>query len=133
METITVHLPAPLYQRVKLTAETMSLSLEAVITEAVALLLPAFESDLPSGWQTDLAALTLLSDAQLWKIAHQHMDAQRQTHLETLAEMQKHRSLSHDEQTALDQLMEEAQHLMLSKSEAFRLLAQRGHTVFSTN
>ncbi len=50
-----------------------------------------------------------------------------------LAEMQKHRSLSHDEQTALDQLMEEAQHLMLSKSEAFRLLAQRGHTVFSTN
>lgn len=133
MATITIHLPEPVYQRVKCTAETLSMSLEGVIAEAVDLLLPAFERDIPLAWQTDLAALPLLSDAQLWKIAHQRMDDQQQARLEALAEAQKHRRLTTEEQNTLDCLMQTAQHLMLSKAEAYRLLAQRGHIVFSTN
>lgn len=133
MATITIHLPEPVYQRVKCTADTLSLSLERVIAEAVDLLLPAFERDVPSEWQTDLAALSLLNDAQLWKIAHQRMNDPQQAHLETLAETKKLRALTVEEQSALEHLMQAAQHLMLSKAEASRLLAQRGHVVFSTN
>jgi hypothetical protein len=48
-----------------------------------------------------------------------------------LAERQKQRELNQKERVELDQLMQEAQHIMLSKAEACRLLAQRGHTVFS--
>jgi hypothetical protein len=131
MESITIHLSDPVYQRVKQTADTMSLSLEAVITEAVSLLLPSFERDIPPVWQEDLASLALLSDTQLWKIAHQQMDAVHQLHLEQLAEMQKQQPLSPARQHELEELMQEAQHLMLSKAEAARLLAQRGHQVFS--
>ena len=99
MATITIHLPDPVYQRVKCTADTLSLSLDRVISEAVDLLLPAFERDLPAAWQTDLAALALLSDAQLWKIAHQRMDGEQQARLEAFAEARKHQILRAEEQT----------------------------------
>lgn len=133
MATITIHLPEPVYQRVKCTADTLSLSLERVITEAVDLLLPAFERDIPAAWQTDLTALPLLSDSQLWKIAHQRMNVQQQSRLEALAEAQKLRTLTAEEHSTLAHLMQSAQHLMVAKAEAYRLLAQRGHTVFSTD
>lgn len=133
MESITIHLSESVYQRVKQTADIMSLSLETVIAEAVSLLLPSLEQDMPSTWRQDLASLALLSDAQLWKVAHQQMDAAQQLQLEQLAEMQKQRPLSPASQSELDELMQKAQHVMLSKAEASRLLAQRGHQVFQKN
>jgi hypothetical protein len=132
-QTITVTLPEAIYKRVKDTAEAMSLPLEAVVTQSIELLLPAFEDDMPLDMQSELVTLTFLTDAQLWKIAHQTMDKQKQARLETLAEIQKHRELNTNEQAELDQLMSEAQQIMLYKAEAYRLLAQRGHTIFSTS
>ncbi|MEE4358063.1 MAG: hypothetical protein V2I97_16455 [Desulfococcaceae bacterium] len=58
------------------------------------------------------------------------MKNSQQKHLEKLAELQKHRSLTEKEQSDLDNLMDEAQQIMLCKAEAKRILAQRGHTVF---
>jgi biopolymer transport protein ExbD len=128
---VTITLPEAVYERVKVTAEAMELPLETVITQSVEILLPAFEEDMPLDTQADLVMLTFLSDTQLWKVAHHTMDKQKQNQLETLAETQKHRVLNAAEQAELDQLMQEAQHLMVAKAEAFRLLAQRGHSVFS--
>ena len=130
--TITVTLPEVLYERVKITAEASARSVEEVCTQSIALSLPELEDDLPPTVRAELAALPLLSDAELEHIAHGHMRAKDQTRLEILAEVQKQRLLTAAEETRLAQLLEEAQHLMLRKAEAYRLLARRGHAVFSS-
>jgi hypothetical protein len=130
--TITVTLPEVLYERVKITAEASARSVEEVCTQSIALSLPELEGDLPSAVRAELAVLPLLSDAELEHIAYGRMREEDQTQLEMLAEVQKQRSLTAAEETLLAQLLEEAQHLMLRKAEAYRLLARRGHAVFSS-
>jgi hypothetical protein len=131
--TITVTLPEVLYERVKITAEASARSVEDVCAQSIALSLPELEGDLPSEVQSALAALPLLSDAELEHIAHSHMTEAQQERLETLAEVQKQRPLTGAEESTLTQLMEEAQRLMLCKAEAYRLLARRGHAIFSSS
>ncbi len=131
-ESVVLTLPNPIYERIKITAQANSLSLEEVISQAVMLLLPALESDLPLGLQLNLAKLALLNDVQLWKVAHSWLAEAKQTRLEELAEWQKHRSLTTSEQLELDKCLAEAQQTMLCKAEARRLLAQRGHLVFDS-
>ena len=131
--TITVTLPEVLYERVKITAEASARSVEDVCTQSIALSLPELEGDLPSEVRSELAALSLLSDAELENVARGHMNEEHQERLETLAEVQKQRPLTAAEESTLTQLMEEAQRLMLCKAEAYRLLARRGHVVFSSS
>jgi hypothetical protein len=130
--TITVTLPEVLYERVKITAEASARSVEEVCTQSIALSLPELEDDLPPEVRAGLAALPLLSDAELEHIAHGRMREEDQTQLEMLAEVQKQRSLTTAEETQLARLLVEAQHLMLRKAEAYRLLARRGRAVFSS-
>jgi len=131
--TITVTLPEVLYERVKITAEASARSVEDVCAQSIALSLPELEGDLPSKVRSELAALPLLSDAELGNLALSHMNEEQQERLETLAEVQKQRPLTAAEESTLTQLMEEAQRLMLCKAEAYRLLARRGHAVFSSS
>src|SRR5712691_5033721 len=111
--TITVTLPEVLYERVKITAEASARSVEDVCAQSIALSLPELEEDLPSKVRSKLAALPLLSDAELKNIAHSHMNEEQQERLETLAEVQKQRSLTAAEESTLTQLVEEAQCQML--------------------
>ncbi len=129
--TITITLPEGLYERIRETAEAASLSLEEVLAQSIALSLPELEPDLPSDIRSKLAALPLLSDNEPWDIANSAMDEEAQTQLEILAELQPQRPLTKTEQTTLSQLMEIAQGTMLYKAEAHRLLARRGHSVFT--
>ena len=131
--TITVTLPEVLYERVKITATASARSVEEVCTQSIALSLPELEEDLPSEIRSELAALSLLSDAELEAIAHGVMSEENQEQLEMLVEAQKHRLLTAAEGTTLSRLLEEAQRLMLRKAEAYRLLARRGHRVFSAS
>jgi hypothetical protein len=131
--TITVILPEALYERVKETAEASSQSLEAVLAQSIALSLPALEHELSPEVRSELAALPLLSDAELWVIANSTLDKAQQAHLEALANLQKQRSLTTAEQETLAQLMEAAQRIMLRKAETYRLLARRGYTVLASS
>lgn len=130
---ITVTLSESTYKRLTETAYSFSISDEEVISQSMALLLPALESDLSQDEYRDLSRLPLLSDLALWKVAHSIMDDQRQDALEQLAEHQKQRPLTEAEQSELQILMHEAESIMLRKAEAFRLLALRGHTVFAAS
>ena len=131
--TITVTLPEVLYERVKITADASSRSVEDVCAQSIALSLPELEGDLPIEARSELAALSLLSDAELENLAHSYMNEEQQERLETLSEIQKQRPLTATEESTLTQLVEEAQCLMLCKAEAYRLLARRGHAVFSSS
>ena len=131
-QTITVTLPNSIYDRIKMTAQSTSLTSEEVIKQFVILLLPCFESDIPPNQRLNLTKLSLMNDIQLWKVANSKMVNSRQIHLEKLAELQKFRSLTNNEQLELDNLMEEAHQIMLFKAESKRLLAQRGHAIFKS-
>jgi hypothetical protein len=131
VHAITLSLPEPLYQRAREVAQVADRPLEQVLTQSIALSLPALESDLPATIRSELAALPLLSDAKLWAIARSFMDKRKQARLQILAEAQKHRSLTLVEKAELSQLMNEAELVMLRKAEAYHLLARRGHSVFS--
>ncbi len=128
---VTLSLPEALYQRAREAAQVSNRPLEQVLTQSIALSLPALESDLSAATRSELAALPLLSDARLWTIARGEMDKRKQARLQTLAETQKHRSLTLVEKAELGQLMNEAELVMLRKAEAYQLLARRGHSVFS--
>ncbi len=130
-QTVTLTLPETLYERAKETAQAVDRSLELVLTQSIALSLPALETDLPPDVRSELVALPLLSDDELWTIARSIMDERQQDRLQYLAEAQKHRSLTLAEQSDLTQLMDEAERVMLRKAEAYRLLARRGYRVFS--
>lgn len=131
-QTITVTLPDSVYNRIEMTAQAASLTTEEVIKQSVALLLPAFEADIPEHLRLSLAKLSLLNDMQLWKTANSVMKKSKQSRLEKLAEIRKSRELTHEEQSEMSGLMDEAQQLMLHKAEARRILSQRGHSVFQS-
>jgi len=128
--TITVTLPEALYERVRETATASSLSFDEVLAQSIALSLPDLERGLSPNIRSELAALALLSDTELRRVADSTMDKAGQVRLEDLAELQKQRPLSASEQSELARLMEGAQYIMLRKAEAYRLLARRGHRVF---
>lgn len=130
--TITVTLPEVLYERVKIAAEASARSVEEVCTQSIALSLPELERELSAESRAELAALAFFSDAELENLAHGFMSDDLQERLETLAEAQKQRPLTAAEDTTLSQLVDEAWRLMLRKAEAYRLLARRGHAVFSS-
>jgi hypothetical protein len=126
-----VTLPEALYERAKETAEASARSLEEVVAQSLALSLPGLERDLPSDIRLELAALPLLSDTELEDIAQSTMDEEQQARLEALAALRKQRPLTPAEESTLAHLMDEAQRVMLRKAEAYRMLARRGHAVFS--
>jgi hypothetical protein len=132
-QTIAVTLPNSIYDRIKATAQATALTSEEVIKQSVALLLPAFESNIQTDFRLKLTELPLLNDIQLWKTANSVMNSSKQIRLEELAELQKMQSLTESEQSELENLMNEAQQIMLCKAEARRILAQRGHIIFKNS
>lgn len=131
VHAVTISLPEPLYQRAREAAQQTNRPLEQVLTQSIALSLPALESDLPAAVRAELAAFPLFSDVKLRAIARSTMNKRKQARLQTLAETQKHRPLELAEKAELNQLMAEAELIMLSKAEAYHLLARRGHSVLS--
>lgn len=130
---VTLPLPDALYQRARESARLAAISLEQALTQFIALSLPELEDDLPAEARSAVSALPLLSDVDLWQVANSMMNEENQERLESLIAQSKRRALTTTEQVALDDLMREAQHLMLRKAEAYRLLARRGHLVFSSS
>ncbi|OQX07769.1 MAG: hypothetical protein BWK80_49070 [Desulfobacteraceae bacterium IS3] len=122
LQTITLNLSESVYERIKMMAHAVLLSPEELLTQSISFFLPAFESDLPSNLQRNIAKLALLNDLQLWKTANFVMEMNKQRQFEELAELKKHRSLTEEEQIKLEELMAEAEQIMLCKAEARRLL-----------
>jgi DNA polymerase III delta subunit len=131
-QNITLTLPEALYQRARETAESLSLPLDDVLKQSIALSLPELENDLSKDLRSDLSALSLFSDEELWNIARSKMGEDEQSELESLAELKKQRQLSITEQSKLKRLIQQAEWVMLRKAEAYRLLARRGYKVFSS-
>jgi len=127
--SITLPIPDYIYDRARRIAEGTSQSIEAVLLQqlqdAFTKLLPALAPE----EQSELEALTYLSDDALWTIAREQMPEDRQVRLQTLMEANSQGMLDDTQRSALEALVAQGQRLSLRKAQAAALLTERGYPV----
>lgn len=129
LKPLTVYLPEPVYERVKMTATATERSLEEVAEQLIALSVPPLEEDLPPDLRDALASLNLMSDDELWLIAQDQLTNHKQERFEALLDARTERDLTRDEEGEMYALSREADLIMLKKAESYRLLTRRGHMI----
>ncbi|MGD2184424.1 hypothetical protein [Lusitaniella coriacea] len=128
VETITLNIPEPLYQRLLNTARAASVPLEDIVLRALQIGSPPTYEDIPEEFQADIAALDRLDDNTLWQLAKSQKteaDLQRYTRL---LDRNQDRVLTESEKLELMELRRETDLFMLRKAHAAALLRWRGHS-----
>jgi hypothetical protein len=127
-QTITLHLPIPLYQQVQHTARTLRRTVEEVLLDAVATALPPL-AGLPPELTDDLSGLAFLNDATLWQVARSTLPPEHHQQMDELLARKGQGELTATEQQTLDRLLLEYQTLVLRRGQAAVLLQRRGYDV----
>jgi plasmid stability protein len=83
VQAVTLHLPSPLYERLKERAEQTHRSVEAELLEVVATAVPVAD-DLPADLAQMISPLALLDDKALWRAARSHLPAEAAAQMEQL-------------------------------------------------
>lgn len=130
METqvVTLELPDSLYRVAHQVAEATGQPLEAVLRASIAHALPPLD-DMPTDEAADLAALALLDDAALWRVARAPLSTEEQSELHELLERQGAGELTPAEHDRLEALLESYGRMLVRKAHAYLLLARRGYQV----
>ena len=87
------------------------------------------ENDLPLELQSELKAMSCLSDNALWQIAGSRMNPDKAALYDIMLNHLKNNRLTSEKQSTLNQLRNESQTLTLKKVHAYVLLQKRGHTL----
>jgi len=126
-KSITLDLPDDLYEQVQQMAALSQRPIERVVLESLRLLFvpPPSSADLAA----TLAALSGYSDAQLWAVVYQRLAWPQSQRLHELSAKQKLERLTEDEQYELADLLGANDRAMLLRSEALRLLKNRGYDI----
>jgi hypothetical protein len=77
----------------------------------------------------EMAALALVNDAGLWRVARRVLSSEKQEQLDTLLQKRGRGELRLEEQPVLDELLSEYEHVILARAHAAVLLKQRGYDV----
>ena len=125
---VTLRLPASLYDRFASRAERARRSLEAELLEAVASI-AAEEEESSHDVAEAVAAVEVLSDAELWRAARNPLVEADRSRLEALNFKQQKESLTPAEKETLERLLLQYDRAVLLRAEAARLLKERGHDV----
>lgn len=123
---VVVNLPAPLYQRVRRTAESMRRSVEDVLLNSLATALPPLMG-LPDEVSDDLVSLAFLNDSALWDVARSVLPAEHHRRMDELLARKGQGRLTKQEQQTLDQLVNDYETFVLRRSQAALLLQRRGY------
>lgn len=124
-QTITLNIPARVYQRVQRAAEAVQSPIEKVIVETLDTALPSLD-DVPPEMVDELAGMSTLSDKSLRQAARSIMSAKQQARLRRLSALQRERPLKPAEVRQLDGLVNEYARVTLRKAHAYALLHKRG-------
>jgi len=126
-KSITLDLPDDLYEQVHQMAALSQRPVERVVLESLRLLFvpPPSSADLA----TNLAALSGYSDPQLWAVVYQRLAWPQSQRLHELSANKKLERLTEDEQQELEDLLGSNDRAMLLRSEALRLLKNRGYDI----
>lgn len=123
---VVLNVPAPLYQRVRRTADSMRRSVEDVLLDSVAMALPPL-TGLPNEVSDDLASLAFMNDSALWNVARSLLPAEHHHRMDELLARKGQGRLTAQEQQVLDQLVNDYETLVLRRSQAALLLRHRGY------
>lgn len=125
----TVTISENLFAKAQSLAESSSQSVDEIIQKLLRDSLDQPRLVLPQDEQTELKALSYLTDATLFTIVREQMPESSQVKMQELMDKNNQSVLTVTEQQTLTLLVEDGQRLMLRKAEAFKLLISRGHTV----
>lgn len=127
-QAITINLPDNVYQRVRRTAQVLQRPVEEFLLDAVTTALPLLD-DLPPELVDDMAALAVLNDTALWRVARDMLSPSAQERLDLLLDEKSQGTLTSEGQRELDRLLNEYERLVLARAQAALLLRQRGYDV----
>ncbi len=128
LQTMTLNLPRPLYNRLKQRAEQTRRTVEAELLEVAAVGMRA-EEDLPADLAQVVSSLRFLDDAALWRAARSRLPTEVATQIEDLHLKRQFEGLTPNETQVLATLMRRYEQTMLVRAHATLLLKQRGHDV----
>jgi plasmid stability protein len=124
-QTLTLHLPDPLYARLQERARQFNRTLEAELLEVLNAAVPVEES-LPDSLAEDVARLDGMDEPELWQAARSRLTKREATRLEVLHLKRQKEGLSESEASDLAELVRQYERSMLIRARAAALLKQRG-------
>lgn len=127
-QSVTLHLPGPLYDRLKRQAERAHRTVEGALLEVVAKAVPV-DDDLPEDLAEAISHLVLLDDAALWRAARSHLPTEVTAQMEGLHLKRQKDGLTEVEAQTLAGLVRQYERTMLVRAQATALLQERGHDV----
>lgn len=130
-QSVTLHLPDRLYQRLRQTALATQRTLEEVMLRALDVGGPPAWDDVPPEFQADLATLDRLDDDALWAIAtgRKTPDDPAVMLYNELLRRQSTGNLGGSQAAELEHLQHELDRFMLCKAHAAVLLRWRGRRI----
>ena len=129
MSKYTIAIPHALYEKAQRLAQLTSQSVDELICTRLEGALDQPMLDLPSDERAELQAMSYLSSDALWTIAREQMQPDLQHSMSQLMEKNSQGTITEDEFRDLSALVERGQRLTLRKSQAMKLLLDRGYSV----
>ena len=129
MSKYTISIPNSLYEKAQRLAKQTSQSVDEIICTRLEGALDQPMLDLPSDERAELRAMSYLSTDALWTIAREQMQPDLQHAMSQLMEKNSQGTITDDEFRDLSALVERGQRLTLRKSQAMKLLLDRGYAV----
>ncbi len=127
-QTVTLDLPEPLYQTLRLRAAQSQRTVEDELLEVLATAVPVAD-DLPAELSAAITPLATLNDADLWRAAQTQLPANVAARLEGLHLKRQREGLTGHQEREAAALIRQYERAMLIRAQAAALLKQRGHDV----
>lgn len=124
VQSVTLQLPDPVYQRAKHAAAVLQQPVEDLIIDTLASTLPVLD-DVPTEMVSEIAAMSHLSDEALQGLATTTLRPERQELLSELLDKQGQGALKEEDQGQLVALMAEYGRSMLRRAKAVALRSAR--------
>ena len=129
MSKYTIAIPTSLYEKAQRLAKQTSQSVDEIICTRLEGALEQPMLDLPSDERAELQAMSYLSTDALWTMAREQMQPDLQHVMSQLMDKNSQGTITEDEFRDLSALVERGQRLTLRKSQAMKLLLDRGYAV----
>ena len=129
MSDHTVSIPDVLYEKAQRLAKQTSQQVDEVIRARLAGALDQPMLELPADESAELQAMFYLSDDTLWTIAREQIQNHLQARMSVLMDKNSQDILTQDEHRELAALVKRGERLTLRKSQAMKLLLERGYSI----
>ena len=127
-QTVTVTIPATLYDHLKRLAESRNRTVQDEILDTLLAANTGAET-LPAELTSAIEPLTFLTDRELWQAARSRFPVEDASALESLHHKRGREGLSQDEERETALLLGRYQRSILVRAKAAAILKQRGHDV----